>query len=159
MLNEQKETPMRSKLIVVSAVVSLLTAAPAEAVKVFRVKSEGLAEVKVYETNSEGLADCHIYVTNSEGLASGNAKWFFVNSEGLADVKVFFTDSEGLADKKIYFTKSEGLAKCDVDWKSYRKTMSTRFCPNDSRAFANLLIRDMVFPSCANDKPQAGESD
>ena len=149
---------MRKKLIVVSAVVSLLMAAPAKAVKVFRVNSEGLAEVKVYETNSEGLADCHIYVTSSEGLASGNAKWFFVNSEGLADVKVFFTESEGLADKKIYFVKSEGLAKCDVDWKSYRKTMSRRFCLNDSRTFANLLIRDMVFPSCANDEPEAGES-
>ena len=149
---------MQAKLIVLSAVVSVLMAGPVEAVKVFRVKSEGLAEVKVYETNSEGLADCRIYVTNSEGLASGNAKWFFVNSEGLADVKVLFTESESLADKKIYFVKSEGLARCDVDWKSYRKTSAGRFCDRDFGAFANSLIRDMVLPACNHVQFQSAES-
>jgi hypothetical protein len=149
---------MRPKLIILTIVVCLLTAAQVKAVKVYKVKSEGLAEVKVYEVNSEGLADCRIYVTSSEGLASGNAKWYFVASEGLADVKIFFTDSEGLADKKVYFTKSEGLAKCDVDWKSYRKNMAERFCENESKPFANSIIRDMVFPSCDHHQIQAGES-
>ena len=113
---------MRKKLVILSVLVGLLAAAPAEAVKVYQTKSEGLADVKVYETSSEGLADCLIYVTSSEGLASGDAKWYFVNSEGLADVKIYFTSSEGLADKKVYFTKSEGLAKCNVDWKGYKKS-------------------------------------
>jgi Family of unknown function (DUF6150) len=113
---------MQKKLMLLSVLVGLLAAVPAEAVKVFRTTSEGLADVKVYETSSEGLADCLIYVTSSEGLASGDAKWFFESSEGLADVKIYFTSSEGLADKKIYFTKSEGLAKCGVDWKGYKKS-------------------------------------
>jgi hypothetical protein len=95
--------------MLLSILVGLLSAMPVEAVKVFRTKSEGLADVKVYETSSEGLADCLIYVTTSEGLASGDAKWFFESSEGLADVK-------------IYFTSSEGLAKCEVDWKGYKKS-------------------------------------
>lgn len=135
----------------------IFAAAPVRAVKVFKAKSEGLADVKVYETNSEGLADCLIYVTSSEGLASGNAKWYFEDSEGLADVKVYFTASEGLADKKIFFTKSEGLAKCDVDWKSYRKTSASRFCGYYSGAFANSIIRDMVSPACGHNQFQAGE--
>lgn len=137
--------------------IGLLTALPVEAVKVYRQKSEGLADVKVYVTNSEGLADCLIYVTSSEGLASGNAKWYFEDSEGLADVKVYFTESEGLAHKKIYFTKSEGLAKCDVDWKSYRKTSASRFCGDYSGAFADSLIRDMVSPVCGHNQFLAGE--
>ena len=116
---------MRSKLLATTILVGLFAAVPAHAVKVYRTKSEGLADVKVYETSSEGLADCIIYVTSSEGLASGNAKWYWVTSEGLADVKVYFTSSEGLADKKIYYTKSEGLAKCDVNWTGYKKS-STR---------------------------------
>lgn len=140
------------------AVVGLLTALPVQAIKVYKAKSEGLADVKVYETNSEGLADCLIYVTSSEGLASGDAKWYFVNSEGLADVKIYFTSSEGLADKKIYFTRSEGLAKCDVDWAGYRKTMASRFCDNDFGPFANSLIRDIVAPACNRDQLRAGES-
>lgn len=139
------------RLIVIAILIELFAAAPVLALKVYRSKTEGLADVKVYETNSEGLADCLIYVTSSEGLASGNAKWYFEDSEGLADVKVYFTQSEGLADKKIYFTKSEGLAKCDVDWKSYRKTMAKRFCDSDSGPFANSLIRDMVLPVCYYD--------
>ncbi len=144
--------------VLVAALMYLLAALPVEAVKVYRTKSEGLADVKVYETSSEGLADCLIYVTSSEGLASGDAKWYFVNSEGLADVKVYFTSSEGLADKKIYFTKSEGLAKCEVDWKSYRKTTAGGFCGNYSGTFANPLIRDMVSPACNDHEFQAGES-
>jgi len=113
---------MQRKLALLSILVGLLAATPAEALKVYRTKSEGLADVKGYETSSEGLADCLIYVTSSEGLASGDAKWYFESSEGLADVKIYFTTSEGLADKKIYFTKSEGLAKCEVDWKGYKKS-------------------------------------
>jgi Family of unknown function (DUF6150) len=139
------------------AFVGMLAAAPVEAIRVYRQKSEGLADVKVYETNSEGLADCLIYVTSSEGLASGNAKWYFEYSEGLADVKVYFTESEGLADKKIYFTKSEGLAKCDVDWKSYRKNSARRFCNDYSGTFANSAIRDMVSPVCGHNQFLAGE--
>jgi len=149
---------MRPKLIVLSVVVCLLTAAQAAAVKVFRVKSEGLANVKVYEVNSEGLADCRIYVTNSEGLASGNAKWYFVNSEGLADVRVYFVESEGLADKKIFFVKSEGLARCDVDWQSYKKSFADRFCCEYPTDFGNSLVRDMVFPPCDHHQFQPGES-
>lgn len=64
---------MQRKLVILSVLVGLLAAAPAQAVKVYRTKSEGLADVKVYETSSEGLADCLIYVTSSEGLASGDA--------------------------------------------------------------------------------------
>jgi hypothetical protein len=137
---------MRTKLTVLSLLVGLLTAVPASAVKVYRTKSEGLADVKVYETSSEGLADCIIYVVSSEGLASGNGKWYWVTSEGLADVKVYFTSSEGLADKKIYFTKSEGLAKCDVDWKGYKKSMAQRFSGScDASKFSDFaLIRDLV---------------
>ena len=84
---------MRRKLLILSVLFGLLAAVPAEAVKVYRTKSEGLADVKVYETSSEGLADCIIYVVNSEGLASGNGKWYYVKSEGLADVaaKVLLT--------------------------------------------------------------------
>jgi uncharacterized protein DUF6150 len=148
---------MRTQSIILSTVVSLLTASPAEAVKVYKVKSEGLANVKIYETNSEGLADCRIYVTSSAGLAGGNAKWYFVQSEGLADVKVFFTESEGLADKKIFYVKSEGLARCEVDWQSYKKTSARHFCNDDFTASANSLIRDMVFPSCGLDEHHAGE--
>jgi Family of unknown function (DUF6150) len=126
--------------------VGLLASVPASAVKVYKSKTEGLADVKVYETSSEGLADCIIYVTSSEGLASGDAKWYFVSSEGLADVKVYFASSEGLADKKIYFTKSEGLAKCEVDWKGYKKSMAQRFSGGcDSSRFSDFtLIRDLV---------------
>jgi len=149
---------MKRRLMTISIVIGLLAAVPAQAVKVYKTKSEGLADVKVYVTSSEGLADCLIYVTNSEGLASGNAKWYFVASEGLADVKVYFTASEGLADKKIYYTKSEGLARCDVDWTSYKKSMARRFCRNDSRAFANSLIRDIVSPACTHDQLLSGES-
>jgi hypothetical protein len=137
---------MQRKLIVLSLLVGLLAAVPASAVKVYRTKSEGLADVKVYETSSEGLADCIIYVVSSEGLASGNGKWYWVTSEGLADVKVYFTSSEGLADKKIYYTKSEGLAKCDVDWKGYKKSMAQRFSGScDASKFSEFaLIRDLV---------------
>src|SRR5881394_3724857 len=139
---------MQRKLVLLVVLVGLLAAAPAEAVKVYRAKTEGLADAKVYETSSEGLADCLIYVTSSEGLASGDARWYFVSSEGLADAKIYFTSSEGLADKKIYFTKSEGLAKCDVDWKSYRKsTANQRFGSLDALRFpADTLIRDLVHP-------------
>jgi uncharacterized protein DUF6150 len=149
---------MKHRLVILCGLVSLIAAAPAEAVKVYRVKSEGLADVKVYEVDSEGLADCRIYVTSSASLASGNAKWFFVSSEGLADVKIYFTASAGLADKKIFFVKSEGLARCDVDWSSYKKTSAAAFCPEYSAGFANSIIRDMVFTPCRHDQPQAGES-
>ena len=138
---------MQRKLMLLSVLVSLLAAMPAEAVKVYRSSSEGLADVKVYETSSEGLADCLIYISSSEGLASGDAKWYFESSEGLADVKIYFTSSEGLADKKIYFTKSEGLAKCDVDWKSYKKS-SVGYLPRslDSRHFpVDALMRPSGF--------------
>lgn len=137
---------MRTKLAILSVLVGLLAAVPAGAVKVYRSKTEGLADVKVYETSSEGLADCLIYVTSSEGLASGDAKWYFVTSEGLADVKVYFTSSEGLADKKIYFTRSAGLAKCDVDWKGYKKSMAQRFGGGcDASRFSDFaLIRELV---------------
>lgn len=141
---------MRTKLLVVSILIGLLAAIPVSAVKVYKTRSEGLADVKVYETSSEGLADCIIYVTSSEGLASGDAKWYYVSSEGLADVKVYFASSEGLADKKIYFTKSEGLAKCDVNWTGYKKS-STRWrfgaCSYDDGSPA-VLIRDMMLPRC-----------
>lgn len=141
---------MKSKLAILCAAFVLIAATPAVAVKVYRTRSEGLADVKVYETSSEGLADCIIYVTSSEGLAGGDAKWYFVNSEGLADVKVFFTSSEGLADKKIYFTKSEGLAKCDVNWTGYKKS-STRWrlgaCSYDDGSPA-MLIRELLIPRC-----------
>jgi len=146
------------KLKLLFLIMTLLVASPASAIKVYKEKSEGLANVKVYVTNSEGLADCLIYVTSSEGLASGNAKWYFEDSEGLADVKVYFTESEGLADKKIYFTKSEGLAKCDVEWTSYRKTSASRFCDDYSGAFAKSIIRDMVSPACGHNQFQSGES-
>ena len=137
---------MRTKLTILSLLVMLVAAVPASAVKVYRTKSEGLADVKVYETSSEGLADCMIYVTTSEGLADGNAKWYFTSSEGLADLKVYFATSEGLADKKIYFTKSEGLAKCDVDWKGFKKSMAQRFVGScDASKFSDFaLIRDLV---------------
>jgi len=157
MWNTMKK-PGTMRLIVVAVLIELLAAAPVPALKVYKSKTEGLADVKVYETNSEGLADCLIYVTTSEGLANGDAKWYFETSEGLADVKVYFTSSAGLADKKIYFTKSEGLAKCGVDWKSYRKTTAKRFCDSDSGPFANSLIHDMVLPVCNHDKFQLGES-
>lgn len=138
---------MRKKLTILSVLVGLLAAVPAWAVKVYRTKSEGLADVKVYETSSEGLADCIIYVTSSEGLASGNGKWYFVSSEGLADVKVYFTSSEGLADKKIYYTKSEGLARCDVDWTGYKKSTAQRFgSACDTSKFSDFaLLREIFF--------------
>ncbi len=148
---------MKKNLMLLSIFVALLTASPVFALKVYRTKSEGLADVKVYETKSEGLADCLIYIESSEGLASGNAKWYFETSEGLADVKIYFTESEGLADKKIYFTRSEGLAKCDVDWQGFRKSAAANFCSDESRAFANSLIRDMVFPTCIHHR-FSGES-
>src|SRR5258708_6925620 len=137
---------MQRKLILLSVLVGLLAAVPAEAVKVFRARSEGLADVRVYEASSEGLADCLIYVTSSEGLASGDARWYFESSEGLADVKIYFTSSEGLADKKIYFTKSEGLAKCDVDWKGYKKSSVGYLAHSlDALRFpADALMRRMV---------------
>ncbi len=68
---------MKRRVVTISILIGLLAAVPAQAVKVYKTKSEGLADVKVYVTSSEGLADCIIYVTNSEGLASGNAKWYF----------------------------------------------------------------------------------
>ena len=137
---------MKTKLIILSALVGLLAPVPAQAVKVYKSKSEGLADVKVYVTSSEGLADCIIYVTSSEGLADGNAKWYFTSSEGLADIKVYFTSSEGLADKKIYYTKSEGLAKCEVDWKGYKRSMAYQtFGSFTSVRFpAAALIQDLV---------------
>ncbi len=139
---------MRKKLVMLSMLVGLLAAVPASAVKVYRTKSEGLADVKVYEVSSEGLADCIIYVTSSEGLASGNGKWYFVSSEGLADVKVYFTSSEGLADKKIYYTKSEGLAKCDVDWAGYKKSNAGYLSRSVHalRFSTDALMRRMVLP-------------
>lgn len=141
---------MKANLAILCAAIVLFAATPAGAVKVYKTRSEGLADVKVYETSSEGLADCIIFVTSSEGLAGGAAKWYYVNSEGLADVKVFFTNSEGLADKKIYFTKSEGLAKCDVDWVGYKKS-STRWrlgaCSYDDGSPA-MLIRELLIPRC-----------
>jgi hypothetical protein len=139
---------VRKKLTLLSLLVVLLAAVPVSAVKVYRTKSEGLADVKVYETSSQGLADCLIYVTSSEGLADGNAKWYFTSSEGLADLKVYFTSSEGLADKKIYFTKSEGLAKCDVDWKGYKKSNSNSMLSiiNTVQFSSDELMREMVLP-------------
>jgi len=136
------------KLTALSIMLVVLAAVPAEAVKVYRTKSEGLADVKVYETSSEGLADCLIYVTSSEGLARGDAKWYFESSEGLADVKIYFTSSEGLADKKIYFTKSEGLAKCDVDWKGYKKSNAGYLARSlEAVQFpTDALMRNMVLP-------------
>jgi Family of unknown function (DUF6150) len=150
---------MRARLITVAIFIGLFAAAPVAALKVYKTKSEGLADVKVYETNSQGLADCLVYVTSSEGLADGNAKWYFVNSEGLADVKIHFVQSEGLADKKIYFTKSAGLAKCEVDWKGYKKSMARRFCDSDFGPFTTSLIRDMALPLCNQQiEFQPGES-
>jgi hypothetical protein len=141
---------MKNRLLILCTAFILLTAVPVGAVKVYKTRSEGLADVKVYETSSEGLADCIIYVTSSEGLASGDAKWYYVNSEGLADVKVYFASSEGLADKKVYFTKSEGLAKCDVDWVGYKKS-STRWrlgsCSYEDGSAARI-IRDWLLPRC-----------
>src|SRR5580765_2049793 len=138
------------KPMVLSVILTLLAAIPASAVKVYRTKSEGLADVKVYETSSEGLADCIIYVVSSEGLAGGNGKWYWVTSEGLADVKVYFTSSEGLADKKIYYTKSEGLAKCDVDWKGYKKSSAGWRFGTCLPARPGTLIRDLVLPRCGS---------
>jgi predicted porin len=112
---------MRMKFWILGAALSLLAASHANALKVYKATSEGLAHVKVYVTDSEGLADCVIYVETSEGLASSNSRWYYETSEGLADVSIYFTDTQGLADKKIYFTKTEGMSKCDVDWKSYKK--------------------------------------
>jgi len=143
---KKKKGSRRMKPMVLSVILTLLAAVPAVAVKVYRTKSEGLADVKVYETSSEGLADCIIYVTSSEGLAGGDAKWYFVTSEGLADVKVYYTSSEGLADKKIYFTRSEGLAKCNVDWKGYKKSSAQRFVGScDASKFSDFaLIRNLI---------------
>jgi hypothetical protein len=137
---------MQTKLKILSVVLTLLAAVPAEAVKVYKSKTEGLADVKVYVTSSEGLADCLIHVVSSEGLADGNAKWYYVNSEGLADVKVYFATSEGLADKKIYFTKSEGLAKCDVDWTSYKKSTAGEMFGSlyALRSPTGALMRDLI---------------
>lgn len=137
---------MRTKLKILSLVLTLLGAVPAQAVKVYRTNSGSLAHVKLYETSSQGLADCIIHVVSSEGLASGNAKWYYVSSEGLADVKVYFVNSEGLADKKVYFTKSEGLAKCDVDWTSYKKSMAgERFGGLGELRFSTAsLMRDLI---------------
>ena len=137
---------MRAKLKLLSVLLTLAAVTPAMAVKVYKTKSEGLADVKVYLTSSEGLADCLIHVVSSEGLADGNAKWYYVSSEGLADVKVYFVSSEGLADKKIYYTKSEGLAKCEVDWKGYKKSMAALFGGGcDASNFSDFaLIREMV---------------
>lgn len=136
---------MRNKPLVLSILISLFAAVPAHAIKVYRTKSEGLADVKVYETSSEGLADCIIYVTSSEGLASGNAKWYWATSEGLADVKVYFTSSEGLADKKIYYTKSEGLAKCDVDWTGYKRSSTSVMSMLHAVQFpSDRLVKEMV---------------
>jgi Family of unknown function (DUF6150) len=142
----ERKKSVQKKLVILSMLIALLAAVPVSAVKVYRTKSEGLADVKVYETSSEGLADCLIYVTNSEGLADGNAKWYFTSSEGLADLKVYFASSEGLADKKIYFTKSEGLAKCNVDWKGYKKSMAQRFGGScDGSKFSDFaLVRNLV---------------
>ena len=111
---------MQRKLVLLSVLVGLLAAVPAEAVKVYKAKTEGLADVKVYETSSEGLADCLIYVTSSEGLAH----------------------------KKIYFTRSEGLAKCDVDWKGYKKSNAGYLSGSlDALQFpADALMRRMVLP-------------
>jgi Family of unknown function (DUF6150) len=135
---------MRTKLKALIIILPLLMAVPAHAVKVYRDKSEGLADVKVYETSSEGLADCIIHVVSSEGLADGNAKWYYVNSEGLADVRVYFTSSEGLADKKIYFTQSSGLAKCDVNWTSYHKSMAgCRFSLDEPCRSSDSLLEQM----------------
>ena len=149
---------MQKKLVILSMLVCLLAAIPVSAVKVYRTKSEGLADVKVYETSSEGLADCIIYVTSSEGLASGNGKWYFVSSEGLADVKVYFASSEGLADKKIYFTKSEGLAKCDVDWKGYKKSSVTYLSRslNALQFSTDALMRAMVLNPNREEVPPFG---
>ena len=141
---------MRIKLMILCAAIALLTAAPVGAVKVYKERSEGLADVKVYETSSEGLADCIIYVTSSEGLASGNAKWYYVSSEGLADIKIYFTSSEGLADKKIYFTKSEGLAKCDVDWNGYKKSSAGWRFGTCLAGGPAMLIRDILLPRCGS---------
>lgn len=137
---------MSKRLVTLSVLVVLLAAVPAQAVKVYKTSSEGLAHVKVYAVSSEGLADCLIYVVSSEGLASGNAKWYYVSSEGLADVKVYFVSSEGLADKKIYFTKSEGLAKCEVDWTGYKKSMADRvFGGFEALRFpTSALMRDLI---------------
>ena len=141
-----REKRMRRKLLILSVLFGLLDAVPTAAVKVYRTKSDGLADVKVYETSSEGLADCIIYVVHSEGLASGNGKWYYVKSEGLADVKIYFTNSEGLADKKIFFTKSEGLAKCDVDWTGYKKSMAHRiFGSRNPAKFSEFpYVRDLI---------------
>ena len=139
---------MKRRVVTISILIGLLAAVPAQAVKVYKTKSEGLADVKVYVTGNEGLADCIIYVTNSEGLASGNAKWYFESSEGLADVKVYFTASEGLADKKIYYTKSEGLAKCDVEWTGYKKSNAGYLagCLDALQFPTDALMRNMVLP-------------
>ena len=66
---------MQKKLVILSMLACLLAAVPASAVKVYRTKSEGLADVKVYETSSEGLADKKIYYTKSEGLAKCDVDW------------------------------------------------------------------------------------
>ena len=66
---------MRTRLTLLSVLVCLLASIPAQAVKVYRTKSEGLADVKVYETSSEGLADKKIYFTKSEGLAKCEVDW------------------------------------------------------------------------------------
>ena len=47
---------MRRKLWILGATLSLLAAAPAGAIKVYKTTSEGLADVKIYVTKSEGLA-------------------------------------------------------------------------------------------------------
>ena len=58
---------MQKKLVLLSVLIGLLAAVPASAVKVYRTKTEGLADAKVYETSSEGLADCLIYGYEQRG--------------------------------------------------------------------------------------------
>jgi len=118
---------MRTKLWILGAALGLLSAASTNALKVYKVSSEGLADIKVYVSDSKGQADCVIHVETSAGLATGNARWFYENSAGVADVNMYFTDSAGLADKTIFFTNSEGLARCDVDWRSFKKQRASAF--------------------------------
>lgn len=116
------------KLVLLSVLLGLLAAVPAEAVKVYRTTSEGLADVKVYETSSEGLADCLIYVTSSEGLASGDAKWYFVSSEGLADVKSSSPAVKAWPTRKFISRRAKVWPNAMSTGKATRKVMPVT-CP------------------------------
>lgn len=93
-----------------SLIVLLFMAFPAESQKIFKVKYESQADIKVYIVDYESQCDLKVFFVDYESQADEDGLWYMVKYESQADIKVYFVDYESQADLKIFMVKYESQA-------------------------------------------------